>query len=241
MAHDANLYRYVQNQPVLLTDPSGERILSFEGCSQAETNDLTAADVAVAARVPHIIAELKAYGIGTAQEWVTEKKRKATQLAVQNQKFTNYRRKIMIVFDEIQRQITSGYDVCCTDLPTAVASTPDNVLGTLWYGSVIWFDHNSYFGQRASLPVGATTWFTPTQTGTLLHELSHMAAGTGDANWSWLPGAPASLPGNPTNIPFSEQFMPTLAAKDAYFVQVFQEHTAREVNETWILPYLYER
>ena len=86
--------------------------------------------------------------------------------------------------------------------------------------------------------MGTAMWFGASQANKLLHELSHLAASTDDLNWSWLPGP---LPGNPTNIAFTDKFMPTLAADDAWFVQTLQEHTVASVNESWILPYLYEK
>jgi hypothetical protein len=191
-----------------------------------------------AARVPKIIKELKAYTIQTANDWVQKNVRKSKDSIVQNQKFTNYQRDIVDVFDKIKTQITSGFDACCTNVPTAIDNTHANALGRWWHGEVIRFDHTQYFAKPASRPMGHSLWYQTSQAATLLHELSHMAASTEDLNWTWVPG---TAPGNPTNIAFTRNYKPSLAATDAFFLETLQEHTATNVDESWILPYLYEK
>jgi hypothetical protein len=148
----------------------------------------------------------------------------------------------VLAFTQIERRITTGFHACCTDLPSEVAFTPAIRIPTLWGfvkipGSTIKFDHATYF--RFMDPTG-TGWLPLYQDRTLLHELSHMAVMTDDSFWSWIPGGKAR-PGNPSNVAYAPDFKPTSAANDAWFVQVLQGHSASEVNETWILPYLYEK
>jgi RHS repeat-associated protein len=65
----SNLYRYVSSNPLVAADPTGLRILSFVNCDAQQRAAITAADRAVSARLPALMAQAGAYSWLNANEW----------------------------------------------------------------------------------------------------------------------------------------------------------------------------
>ena len=166
--------------------------------------------------------------------------------------FTKYRRDLLANLGKIQAGQTSGYNVCFRSFgpgkPNYAAVWNYGIGMSSWVK--INTDNGYFFQLPASLPMGTgIVRGGGSQASTLLHELSHMFAHTKDLDFfNWLPTASGAATepgvagaGNPTNVPFTKNFSPTDAARDAYFVELFQDNSASSVNLQWINPYLYEK
>jgi len=167
--------------------------------------------------------------------------------------FLSYREDLLSDLLVIQRGQAAGYNACVKrffDKDILASVKHFMVLGKS-FGHSNWVKFNSdpgsYFQLPPSLPMGTgLVRDKGSQAGTLLHELSHMFASAQDLDFDWLPAASGAAAdpgvagaGNPTHVPFSSDFPPTIAAHDSYFIELFQDNRASDINQQWIVPYLY--
>jgi hypothetical protein len=206
-----NLVEYGQSAPACVLDPMGTKITSFSGCSKQQVEDITAADAAVANKLPKISGVLGRWDLSTVirlyvapdQERARNYRKKYGDL------YQTYRFRVLATLGRMKslldRRISAICECECEEGKRAFCYP-------LFSSTKIHFCP-SYFEQGA---LGEAGIFT--------HELSHLAGVTGEYDHSW---------NNP------QAFDALAAANDAYHYEDLQKWDVRQILEADIWQHLF--
>ncbi len=219
-ADGLNLYAYGKSAPILLVDPFGLVVKSFEDCTPAQEQDIIMADADVSQRLPVIIHEFGRFTFPyVMMNYIMSEGRSVKTAYLEATRYSNYNREMSVAWKQMKDELDAGIDAKCEcECDEGDHAYVRGAFGNTWaqitFGPIHFCP--PFFGD------------TPGERATIfLHELSHLAANTGDFAGSWFSPPRIQLTGTGS------------ASDDAYYFELFMHGDCEVVDKRDIWQWLF--